>query len=363
MPRTNSALLAWGVGCALALLAAGLTVAWWGKSHPRRDELTAQYPESPGVALREELLWGQPSHGLYPVVDSPRYVEAREAEDFLNDDEPVFVLMSKGQGRVFPKVLMTSYHVVNDAIEEEPIAVTSCLLAGSTMLLHRRVEDQVLSLGLTGQLYCGNSVLYDRETGTDWLQLNGEPLRGKFWGKARLAASPLEPLPWGRVKNIPGLLVLAPILPIEEYRLFQQEMERSQLGQRVVAERLSLDPRLLPYTRGFGLRVQGETRFYPAKENGQLVMTQDHMGGWSLLVFQGPLEGSCRVFRRRCRDQILEFQMTDHSLVDRNTTSRWNTEGLCLEGPLRGERLERASYSSIYWFVWSALYPETSLGS
>ena len=45
----------------------------------------------------------------------------------------------------------------------------------------------MLTLGLSGHLYAGNSVLYDKETNTDWLQLNGEPLRGHYFGKARLS--------------------------------------------------------------------------------------------------------------------------------------------------------------------------------
>jgi hypothetical protein len=280
----------------------------------------------------------------------------------LTDHDRVYYLR-KGSDTcyVFPEVLLTSYHVVNDVIEGEPVGVTFCFLAGSACHFSRRVEDSVLTFGLTGQLYGGNSVLFDKETGTDWLQMNGEPLRGHFFGKARLGAKPLAHTTWRRIKERKDIKVLAPVRSMAEYRRFQQDMEAERLGQKVVESQKKLDPRLLPYTKGLGIVVHDQARFYPENPLGPRSLHEDRVGSWALLVIRDGKEDLSRIYRRRHKNRILSFELTDGAIIDRQTHSTWNEDGRCVAGPLAGAELEAPSYSEVYWFVWSSLYSDTAL--
>jgi hypothetical protein len=305
-------------------------------------------------------IWGN-SHR--PIVSSnpPRYVSKKDAASFLVDGDKVYLHRSGSTTHAFPEVLLTSFHVVNDVIDGEPVSITYCLLAGSASLFSRRVEDRVLTLGITGSLYAGNSVLHDQETGTDWLQLNGEPLRGHYFGKARLSGRRLERSTWGRVKDLQDLKVLAPIRTIEEYRSFQRNMEAEQFGKKVVESQTKLDPRLLPYTRGLGIVVHGEARFYPVDMHGPRSIQEDRVGGWALVVLSEGVEDLARIFRARVEERDLDFTLAGGRLSDSQTSSVWNDEGICVEGPLAGSRLESPAYWEAYWFAWAALYPETRL--
>jgi hypothetical protein len=328
-----------------------------------RGEHLPQFTTPPGMSSDTLKIWGMPNRELYTPLDSPRYVSSAEADAFLEDYDRVYLIRKRGATYVFPEVLLTSFHVVNDVIEEEPVAVTFCLLAGSACTFSRRVEDRVLSFGLTGQLYGGNSVLYDKETQTDWLQLNGEPLGGHYYGRARLGATPLERSTWRRIKTRQDLKVLAPIRGMEEYRRFQRDMETERLGQKVVESQTKLDPRLLPYTRGLGILVQGEARFYPEDPNGPRRLLQDHVGGWAVLVLRDGTNGPSRIFRRRIGERVLDFDVDGEAIVDRQTGSRWNDDGECIDGQLAGARLDVPSHTGAYWFVWAAIHPRTLVPS
>jgi hypothetical protein len=345
----------------LSVAAVGLLVITGGNGRAARGESLPQFTAPPGMSSQGMKVWGMPNRDLYTPIDSPRYVTASEADAFLKSFDRVYLLRKGAFTYVFPEVLLTSFHVVNDVIEGEPIAVTYCLLAGSACSFSRRVEDRVLTFGLTGQLYGGNSVLYDKETETDWLQLNGEPLRGHYYGKARLGAKPLEHSTWRRIKEKQNLKVLSPIRSMEEYRQFQRDMEAEKLGQKVVESQIKLDPRLLPYTRGLGVFIQGEARFYPEDPNGSRRLTQDRIGGWAILILRDGGQELSRVFRRRHGDRILDFELVGDAILDRETGSKWNEEGQCIEGQLAGARLDAPSHTEAYWFVWASLYPDTQL--
>ncbi|HZN58846.1 MAG TPA: DUF3179 domain-containing (seleno)protein [Planctomycetota bacterium] len=346
------------------LLASAISVAmfrWLQGAGPPRGEGLPQFTGSPGVTAKGAKLWGSANRNLYAPVDSPQYVGVAAAAKFLDLDDRVYVIRTPDATFVYPEVLLTSYHIVNDTVGGEPLSITYCLLAGSACSLSRRLDNRVLSLGMSGQLYCGNSVLYDRETQTDWLQLNGEPLQGYFYGKARLAAQTLECSRWRRVAGERNVKVLAPVQDMGGYRAFQRDMETERLGQKVVESQQKLDPRLLPYLKGIGITVQGDKRFYVMNPGGPRRVRNETLGGWDLILLEDGDPDASRVFRRKLGSQLLSFDLVGGVLRDRETGSTWNNDGRCVSGKLQGTSLDIPYYSRVYWFVWSALYPETQI--
>ena len=65
------------------------------------------------------------------------------------------------------------------------------------MVHDRRIGERDLTLGVSGKLVDGNLVMYDRETGSLWLQRTGKGLEGSLEGEH------IEELPgeqWGMVR-------------------------------------------------------------------------------------------------------------------------------------------------------------------
>lgn len=51
------------------------------------------------------------------------------------------------------------------------------------MVYARKIEGKTLDLGVSGALYRDSLVMYDRETGSYWSQIDGKALRGPLTGK------------------------------------------------------------------------------------------------------------------------------------------------------------------------------------
>lgn len=51
------------------------------------------------------------------------------------------------------------------------------------MVHDRRIDGRTVSLGVSGQVKDGNLVMYDKKTGSLWLQRTGEALEGKLQGQ------------------------------------------------------------------------------------------------------------------------------------------------------------------------------------
>lgn len=51
------------------------------------------------------------------------------------------------------------------------------------MVHDRRVNGETISLGVSGKVKNGNLVMYDKKTGSLWLQETGEALEGKRQGQ------------------------------------------------------------------------------------------------------------------------------------------------------------------------------------
>ena len=58
----------------------------------------------------------------------------------------------------------------------------------------------------------------------------------------------------------------------------------------------------------------------------------------------------------------LNFTVEDDRIVDLETGSLWNVEGLAVEGPLAGQRIPPVAEAFVaFWFAWPLFYPEIVL--
>lgn len=89
---------------------------------PRR-----QWPETDfrrhTVDMREFLGGGVPKDGI-PAIDRPAFVSVQEADQWLEDREPVQVVEVKGDVRAYPLQILIWHELVNDVVGGEPVVVT-----------------------------------------------------------------------------------------------------------------------------------------------------------------------------------------------------------------------------------------------
>lgn len=66
---------------------------------------------------------GPPRDGI-PAILKPKFVTAKEASTFLEDEDTVLGMEMGGEARAYPLKIMDFHEVANDQIKDESLAVT-----------------------------------------------------------------------------------------------------------------------------------------------------------------------------------------------------------------------------------------------
>lgn len=162
------------------------------------------------VDLSEVRSGGVPRDAI-PALDAPQMIAA-SAESDLEGVEPVLTVAMEGApARAYPLRYLTWHEIVNDEVGGVPIAVTYCPLCNSAMVFDRRVEGDVLSFGVSGNLRHSDMIMFDRQTESWWQQAIGEGIAGVHAG-VELVELPgwLESWETFRADNPDGMVMAEP---------------------------------------------------------------------------------------------------------------------------------------------------------
>lgn len=170
-----------------------------------------------GPRLAQALLYGvgpicAPWDSI-PATDHPRFLRASKV-GFVRADEPVITVDRRGSDRAYPVQILAYHEIVNDVVGGRPIAVTFCPLCNSGVAFSRRVGGRTLTFAVTGQLNFANLVMFDRQTVSQWRQLEGVAISGPFKG-TRLKLVPAQMVSFGewRAAHPNGLVMRRPPSP------------------------------------------------------------------------------------------------------------------------------------------------------
>ena len=178
---------------------------------------------------------------------------------------------------------------------------------------------------------------FDHETNSIWSQPWGMSIGGEFEG-TRLRLIPAAIGPWDAwLADHPDTLVL--------------ESQGGRYGSR---------PQRFTSDFVIGIALGEDAKAYPFSLASSEGAVNDRIGPYALVVVADAETKSVHSFLRTAADQELEFTLSDDMLVDVQTGSIWDlARGIAIEGPLRGEVLQRVPYITAYDWAWKDFYPHT----
>ena len=148
-------------------------------------------------------------------IDKPKFISARQAAKFLKDDDLVIGVAfddwkkDNDPVKAYPVKILNWHEVVNDYINEIPVAVTYGPLTMTHRVFRTMSEGTVHPLGVSGMVLNSTVVLYDRTTKSLWNQFDGVALSGLARG-AKLELYPSVLVRWEDwVKEYPSTVVLS----------------------------------------------------------------------------------------------------------------------------------------------------------
>lgn len=231
------------------------------------------------------------------------------------------------------------------------------------MVYTRQVAGRELTFGTSGKLYKDALVMYDRETGSLWTQVDGSVLRGALAG-ARLQPVPAMQTTWKEWKRLhPDTLVLKKDRPIEGSPYATYFANPAQLG---IAGTQNPDSRLPGKALVVTVRLGEDALAVSVEALQKTLLYQTTVGGIPLVIVYHPASGTARVFDRRVGGRTLNFILVRHGddvlLGDLENDSLWSgNAGKCVDGRFRGQELRPVPHMVNYWFAWVAYNPRTRL--
>jgi len=204
-------------------------------------------------------------------------------------------------------------------------------------------EGRPLTFGVSGMLWRGSLVMFDRETQSLWSHVTGRAVAGPLAG-AELKMLPALHTTWALWRAIhPDTLVLEKRGPAPA------------------------QPHRFEDTHVLGVIQGGEAVALPFGELERQPLAHLTLAGRPLLVVYIEPAATAVAFWREVEGRVLTFErLAPHGagwqMVDRETGSRWNAvTGEGLGGPLAGSDLRAVPATQAYLSSWRALYPRGAL--
>lgn len=283
----------------------------------------------------------------------------------LDPAEPVIGVERGGSARAYPLRVLRRHEVVNDVFDG-PLLVSYCPLCGSSIVAERLVEGEPAVFGVSGLLWRGDLVMYDRASRTLWSQLLARAINGPLLGtRLQLVPSSLTSLTeWRRQHEDTAVLLPPPIsglindttAELEQYRAGYDGDRDSLIGFDGGGSH-----GISRATLVVGVRHDGVARAYPFPAVREAGVVKDRVANLPVVVTTTP-SGSLGAYRRTINGRTLEFAAAGERHL-RADGSRWErATGRAVDGPYDGRQLAAANaLPPMFWTGWSSFHPDTTI--
>ncbi len=309
------------------------------------------------IPLEKIRSGGPPKDGI-PSIDTPEFTEASQ-EYHVSDSDTVLGLEINGDVRAYPLSILVWHEIVNDNVGGVPVAVTYCPLCFTNQVFERVIDGQEVEFGTSGKLYNSNLVMYDRLTNSYWSQALGKAIVGELAGY-ELSTIPFDVIKWGDWKSLhPDSVVLTTntghirAYGVDPYGNYYTET-------RILFPVENTDNRMHPKEIILGFNDGDVYKAYKQQDVESAVIINDQINNNPIFLIS-LYPGNARAFESNVDEKVLEFFFKDGSIIDKETNSEWNYDGVAISGALVGTELNRIPFSPGFWFAWIAFHPDTDV--
>ena len=308
------------------------------------------------------------TRGAIPALTEPELTTFGAAgTTYFDGDDRVVGVMVDGEPVAIPLNIFWWHEIVNFDNGGEPIAVTHCPLTGSTLAFGRSAVDGA-PFEVSGLLYRNNLMMADVSGGTEslWPQM----ARGARCGPQDGDALPMVPVvetTWAAWSDLhPGSAVVSSFTghardytqyPYDDYAEIDNDFTLFPVPR--------IDGRRPPKERALGIPDGDGGTVYPFGALHDSGLTEAVHGATSdgaYVVLWERESRTAAAFRPFAGDQELTFFGASGSLFDEETGSEWRVDGLAVDGPLAGARLEPVPEAFVaFWFAWPLFYPDLEI--
>ncbi len=298
---------------------------------------------------------GPPKDGI-PSIDNPVFANVPDSQ-FMSDSDTVIGLEINGETKAYPIFILVWHEIINDKVGGIPVAVTYCPLCYTNQVFERLIDGQEVEFGTSGKLYNSNLLMYDRLTESYWSQALGIAVKGELTGY-ELNLIPFDVITWGDWKKLhPDTVVLT--TDTGYIRSYATDPYGNYYTEpRIMFPVEHTDDRMHPKEIIIGFNQDHIYKAYKQNDIELNIIINDSIGETPVMLISLYSENS-RAFERTINELVLNFEYVDGKILDLQTNSEWNYDGLSISGEYQGVQLKRMPIEPGFWFEWFAFHPQT----
>ena len=318
-----------------------------------------------------EIVDGGPGIDGIPSIENPQFANVQNVSSF-QDDRRITGLRVGNQLRAYPHQILDHHEIVNHEVNGISLAVTFCPLTGTSIGVERNTGGTELEYGVSGLLFRNNLVIYDRNTGSAWSQMQLRSVGGDFSGTDFKMVQLIE-TSWATWREMyPDSEVMTTNTGFNrDYNIFVYGADYTTNHNNILFPIRNEDNTLQRKQRVHTLLPPNATELSKVKAYllsdfgpSTTLLKDEFMGEEVLLVGNSTHELMNSFKLETAFEQELILEPVDGELPiimrDQHGNS-WDIFGYAVDGPNQGERLTEARAYTGFWFALADFYPDIEL--
>jgi hypothetical protein len=284
-----------------------------------------------------------------------KVVKTSLSKNKISDNKLVIGVVIDSVASAYPIQLIGYHHQVVDNMNGNPIMVTYCTVCRTGRIYSLIVNGKQETFRLVGMDHF-NAMFEDATTKSWWRQSTGECIAGPLKGY-KLKEFKSEQLilsAWARIH--PNTQILQPD------PLFKEEFEQMDTYDKGIS-RGDLTKRDTTSWKNkswvLGIQDGANAKTYDWNQLSKQRIIQDSLPNNPIVILLENDTASFHAYSRIVNNEILIFHKKQDSIWDVNTGSKWNYEGVCVDGKLKGNMLKSVRCYQEFLHSWEFFHPES----
>jgi hypothetical protein len=257
--------------------------------------------------------------------------------------------------KAYPIQLIGYHHQVRDSINGVPIMVTYCTVCRTGRVFSPIVNGKIETFRLVGMDHF-NAMFEDASTKSWWRQSTGECIVGPLKGYqlTEISSQQVRLSVWFRKHQNSFVLQ-----PDDKFKESFEKMDVYDRGKSKgeLTKRDSLSWKEKSWVLGIQNNLNAKTYDWNLLVKDRII--QDSMPNLPLLILLENDTASFHAYNRSINNVSCVFEKKADSIIDLNTRSLWNYDGICLEGKLKGTSLQRIDCYQEFLHSWEFFHPKS----
>lgn len=268
----------------------------------------------------------------------------------IDKSKLVIGVVVNGESRAYPIQLIGYHHQIMDTVGNEPIIVTYCTVCRTGRVYSSRLNGKDEKFRLVGMDHF-NAVFEDQTTKTWWQQASGIAVAGPRKGDQLKEVPSSQSTIESWIRRYPNSLIMDGDSRYDEKYFGLEDYDKGTMQSELVKR--DYDP-WKAKSWIVGVRNESSSIAFDWNDLVEKRVIQDSVQSLPILVTMESDTTSFHVYDRRINGSVLLFDtnLADDHFTDKITGSVWNTDGRCIEGPLKGQQLNSVQAYNEFWHAW-----------